>query len=1286
MMQEAPISDIVVGSSVWVSDSHGAWIAGKVQEINGQQVRVLTTRRETVSSGLSSVYPKDDDALHGGVDDMTKLTYLHQPGALQNLATRYNTNEIYTYAGRILIAINPCKKLPHLYDDQMMEEYKGSTFGELQPHVFSVAEAAYRLMITEGKSQSILIIGESGAGKTETAKFLMNYLAFVGNPSSDNERKLKQQVLQSTVVLKAFGNAKTVRCNNSSRFGQFVQLHFDTKGKISGASIKTYLLEKSRVCKISDPERNYNCFYQICAAPPEIIEKYKLQEHRPGSFHYLNQSNCYELDGISDADKFAETRNAMNAVGISEGEQDSIFRVIAAILHLGNVDFTEGKEPDSCIPNGNRSIFHLKTAAELFMCDAKGLEDSLCKCVIVTPRERITKSLDPIAASSRRDILAKTVYSRLFEWLVSKINELTGRDFDSKTCMKIGILDICGFEIFDTNSFEQFCINFTNEKLQQHFIKHVLRMEQEQYKTEEINWNNVDFVDNQDVLDIIEKRPGGIIALLDDACMFPESTDETFAENLYKTFGNHKRFRKPKFARSEFIIEHSYNDVTYKTDMFLDKNKEHVVAEHQTLLCTSKCTFVSSLFRPLEESSKFSSIATCFKKELQFLMGTLSSTEPHYIRCVKPNDLLEPGSFDNSNVLKQLHCGSVMEAIRISGAGYPIRRTFDEFLRRFHILDPTFDSDQNYDKKIQTKKILDTVGITDYQIGKTKVFLRAGQITVLDTRRSEVLLKAVKVIQRTLLSYIAWKQRVSKRIGKTISVDIDAVLRENENLKASVNSLESKANEAERRYAECQKLSEVSHYKAIEVELEKDQLRTSLASQEEILKKLESENRDLREKIRAMEHRPNKGLLGWLIMPVVCTIVSWVSISPWKIIKQFYSHRVHRKARTRNEDDELQNTQLQPSQDDRQHVKHLAATQGTGVFYYILEMACRATENKENNDVLAYWLSNLSTLLFLLHNTLGATEVATQHRTLTSVQSSERTTNVVQQSSSSSMRIGNVINEPNSGQPVLVFKKKLTDYVEKIYAIIRDNFKEDISFFLGLCVQKQRMSGENSVKVSSRVHHTNEITAEAAPSNHWQCIIHSLSNLLQIMRANHVPRFLVLSTFTQIFSFMNVQLFNSLLLRRECCSYSSGEYLRAGLTELEHWCNIEAKEFTSSAWDELRHIRQAVQFLVINKKSERSLNEIIHDLCQDLTTQQLHRIITMYWDDEYGTQSVSAEVIENIRVLITEESSTQRPFLLKYDSSIPFSFDDMSSATDLSYIEPSSQLVRFILKNSFYQL
>ncbi|RWW20373.1 hypothetical protein BHE74_00024217 [Ensete ventricosum] len=432
---------------------------------------------------------------------MTKLAYLHEPGVLQNLRSRYDMNEIYTYTGNILIAVNPFRRLPHLYDNHMMEQYKGAAFGELSPHPFAVADAAYRLMRNEGASQSILVSGESGAGKTESTKMIMRYLAYMGGRAASEGRTVEQQVLQSNPVLEAFGNAKTVRNNNSSRFGKFVEIQFDQSGRISGAAIRTYLLERSRVCQISDPERNYHCFYMLCAAPAEDIQRYKLGN--PRTFHYLNQSNCYELDGVDDSKEYLETKKAMDIIGISTDEQEAIFRVVAAILHLGNIEFTDGKEIDSSQPKNEKSWFHLRTAAELFMCDAKALEDSLCKRVIVTRDENIVKTLDPDAAALSRDSLAKIVYSRLFDWLVNKINSSIGQDPNSK-CL-IGVLDIYGFESFKTNSFEQFCINLTNEKLQQHFNQHVFKMEQEEYTKEEISWSYIEFVDNQDILDLIEK-------------------------------------------------------------------------------------------------------------------------------------------------------------------------------------------------------------------------------------------------------------------------------------------------------------------------------------------------------------------------------------------------------------------------------------------------------------------------------------------------------------------------------------------------------------------------------------------------------------------------------------------------------------------------------------------------------------------------------------------------------------------------------------------------------------
>ncbi|CAN4110466.1 unnamed protein product [Withania somnifera] len=441
--------NIIVGSHVWIEDPDEAWIDGEVTEIKGSNATVITTNGKTKVASISSIYPKDTEAPPAGVDDMTKLAYLHEPGVLNNLACRYSLNEIYTYTGNILIAVNPFRRLPHLYDIHMMQQYKGAPFGELSPHLFAVADACYRSLINEHGSQSILVSGESGAGKTETTKMLMRYLAFMGGRSGTEGRTVEQQVLESNPVLEAFGNAKTVKNNNSSRFGKFVEIQFDKQTKISGAAVRTYLLERSRVCQVSDPERNYHCFYMLCAAPPEDVKRYKLGN--PRTFHYLNQSNCYEVANVDDAREYLETRNAMDVVGIGQEEQEAIFRVVAAILHLGNINFVKGKEADSSKLKDEKSHFHLKTAAELFICDEKALEDSLCKRVIVTPDGNITKLLDPAAATTSRDALAKTVYSRLFDWLVDKINSSIGQDPDAKSI--IGVLDIYGFESFKINRF-----------------------------------------------------------------------------------------------------------------------------------------------------------------------------------------------------------------------------------------------------------------------------------------------------------------------------------------------------------------------------------------------------------------------------------------------------------------------------------------------------------------------------------------------------------------------------------------------------------------------------------------------------------------------------------------------------------------------------------------------------------------------------------------------------------------------------------------------------------------
>ncbi|KAK3164631.1 hypothetical protein QOZ80_1AG0022100 [Eleusine coracana subsp. coracana] len=1495
--------NIIVGSHVWVEDPTLAWIDGEVVSIQNNEVQVQTSNGKKVTTDKSKVFPKDMEAPPGGVDDMTRLSYLHEPGVLQNLATRYELNEIYTYTGSILIAVNPFQRLPHLYDTHMMEQYKGADFGELSPHVFAIADAAYRAMINEGKSNSILVSGESGAGKTETTKMLMRYLAHLGGRSGVEGRTVEQQVLESNPVLEAFGNAKTVRNNNSSRFGKFVEIQFDKTGRISGAAIRTYLLERSRVCQINTPERNYHCFYFLCAAPPEDIQRYKLTD--PRSFHYLNQSSCIEVEGINDAEEYLATRRAMDIVGINEEEQEAIFRVVAAILHLGNINFAKGTEIDSSVIKDEKSRFHLNTAAELLKCDCDNLEKALITRVIVTPEEIITRTLDPDSALVSRDAFAKTIYSRLFDWIVEKINVSIGQDPNSKQL--IGVLDIYGFESFKVNSFEQLCINYTNEKLQQHFNQHVFKMEQEEYTREEINWSYIEFVDNQDVLDLIEKK-GGLIALLDEACMFPRSTHETFAQKLYTTFKNNKRFAKPKLSRTNFTIVHYAGDVTYQADQFLDKNKDYVVAEHQDLLNASLCPFVAGLFPALpvetSKSSKFSSIGSRFKLQLQSLMETLSSTEPHYIRCVKPNNLLKPAIFENTNVIQQLRCGGVLEAIRISCAGYPTRKTFYEFVNRFGVLAPEVLEGSN-DDKIACQKILVKMGLENYQIGKTKVFLRAGQMADLDARRAEVLGRAARIIQRQICTYIAkkqfvllrrsatqlqsfvrgtlarklyeckrreaaavkiqknlrrhrardsylqlqaaaitlqtglramsarkefrfrketkatvhiqtrwrchrdyshyknlqgaaltyqcaWRQRLARRelrklkmaaretgalkeakdklekrveeltwrlgLEKRLRTDleetkaqeiaklqetlndmqlqveeakalvvkereaarkaieeappviketpvlvedtekINSLTAEVEQLKALLETERQATEAAKREHAEAERRNEELIKKFEGAEKKIEQLQDTVQRLEEKATNMESENKVLRQQAVAISPTA-KSLAAYPKSPFQLKtpenrnalngeVKSTPDVTPISLnAKELEAEEKPQKSLNEKQQENQDLLIKCVSQDlGFSSGRPIAAcliyrcllhwrsfeVERTGVFDRIIQTIGTAIEVQDNNDKLAYWLSNSSTLLLLLQRTLKTTGAAglTPQRRRSSAASFGRVFSGIRASPQSvgrpfmgSRLIGGLgdLRQVEAKYPALLFKQQLTAFLEKIYGMIRDNLKKEISPLLGLCIQAPRTSRASLIKGSRS--QANALAQQTLIA-HWQSIVKILTNYLNILKANYVPSFLISKVFTQIFSFINVQLFNSLLLRRECCSFSNGEYVKAGLAELEQWCIYATEEYAGLSWEELKHIRQAVGFLVIHQKPKKTLKEITNDLCPVLSIQQLYRISTMYWDDKYGTHTVSSEVISSMRTLMTEDSNNavSSSFLLDDDSSIPFSVDDISKS------------------------
>ncbi|WIA32683.1 hypothetical protein OEZ86_003484 [Tetradesmus obliquus] len=808
------------GTAVWVAHPEAAWVKGVVKALEGGLLVVSTAAGERrVPPAEAPLQNKDEEP----VEDMTDLSFLHEPGVLWNLKQRYAGDAIYTYTGSILIAVNPFRALPDLYTKAVMDAYSSGQQAGRAPHVYAVASAAYRKMRAEGRGQAILVTGESGAGKTETSKLIMRYLAYLGGfkasawdlgaaeAQAAASSSIEQKVLESNPLLEAFGNAKTVRNDNSSRFGKYVQLHFNAAGSISGAAIHTYLLERSRLVHLNPGERNYHIFYQLLAgASPEEAQRWLLAP--PSSFAYLNQSGVYELPGVDNAAEFGHTRHAMSLIGITPQQQEDVFRILAALLHLGNVAWQDAPHGGSSaapeglcngtaeaaaaaagaggcpLAPGPASPAALAAAAWLMGVEVAGLARALGSRTRVTPDGPITSPLEPRGACSNRDALVKVVYARLFDWLVGRINSSIGQD--PAAAASIGLLDIYGFESFQFNDLEQFCINLANEKLQQHFNQHVFKWVQAEYEAEGIDWSYIEFVDNQDVLDLIEGRLG-VVDLLDEQCRFPTATYKDLADKLFAApdINSSARFSRTKRSTSAFTLQHYAGPVSYSLDNFLDKNKDFLVAEHASLLGGADLGLLAQLFGGTEpepaaapqngkgvlggrslKAFQFVSVCSHFKRQLGELMALLQQLEPHYVRCIKPNAASTPSRLDDAYALHQLKCGGVMEAVRISVAGYPFRRSFADFLRQFWQLYPAgrqaAASGDAAAAAAACRQLLAGCGMAegvDYQVGSSKVFLKAHQSALLNKLHTVALGRAATKIQAAWRGHAARRQYAAKR-------------------------------------------------------------------------------------------------------------------------------------------------------------------------------------------------------------------------------------------------------------------------------------------------------------------------------------------------------------------------------------------------------------------------------------------------------------------------------------------------------------------------------------------
>ncbi|KAH7423020.1 hypothetical protein KP509_12G036000 [Ceratopteris richardii] len=750
-------------SRVWCLSSENTWTLGVVQSTGNEESIVSTidgqsqswTNHLLVKVPSSKILPANPIILEG-VDDLIQLSYLNEPAVLHNLRFRYMGNKIYTRAGPVLVAINPFKQVS-LYTTDLLESYKGSNKEVLGPHVYTVAENAFAAMMRDGVNQSIIISGESGAGKTETAKIAMKYLAAVGGGGG-----VENEILQTNPILEAFGNARTLRNDNSSRFGKLIDIFFEDSGKICGAKIQTYLLEKSRVVQQAMGERSYHIFYQLCAGADEVLRE-RINLRPAKDFQYLNQSSCLYIENVDDALRFRATVNAMDVVQISKEDQESAFAMLAAVLWLGNITFRVMDNDNHVYVDDNEAVSH---AAKLLKCSRTHLMDALCTRKMRAGHESIVQKLTASQAIDSRDALAKAIYAGLFDWLVLRINKSleVGKHYSGRS---ISILDIYGFESFVKNSFEQLCINYANERLQQYFNKHLFKLEQEEYISEGIDWTEVKFIDNQDCLDLIEKRPLGLISLLDEECTFPKGTDYTLAEKLKEHLAGNGSF---KGERSRgFRIQHYAGEVTYDTVGFLEKNRDLLHSDLLHLLSSSELhlpqLFASNLEQSLKKmksplrrngaESHKESVATKFKRQLTRLMQRLETTEPHFIRCIKPNTQQQPNLYQEDLVLQQLRCCGVLEVVRISKCGYPTRITHQTFSERYgFLLSPNFASQQ--DTLSTCVAILHQFRVHPdmYQVGYTKLFFRAGQVGRLEDIRLQTL-KAIVCFQKLYRGYKA---------------------------------------------------------------------------------------------------------------------------------------------------------------------------------------------------------------------------------------------------------------------------------------------------------------------------------------------------------------------------------------------------------------------------------------------------------------------------------------------------------------------------------------------------
>ncbi|XP_053850843.1 myosin-1B-like isoform X4 [Vidua macroura] len=775
-------------TSVFVVHAKESYVKSTIQSRESGKVTVKTEGGETLTVKDDQIFsmnpPKYDK-----IEDMAMMTHLHEPAVLYNLKERYAAWMIYTYSGLFCVTVNPYKWLP-VYNPEVVLAYRGKKRQEAPPHIFSISDNAYQFMLTDRENQSILITGESGAGKTVNTKRVIQYFATIA-ASGDKKKEeqtsgkmqgtLEDQIISANPLLEAFGNAKTVRNDNSSRFGKFIRIHFGATGKLASADIETYLLEKSRVTFQLKAERSYHIFYQIMSnKKPELIEMLLITTN-PYDYLYVSQGEI-TVPSINDQEELMATDSAIDILGFSADEKTAIYKLTGAVMHYGNLKFKQKQREEQAEPDGTEVA---DKAAYLMGLNSADLLKALCYPRVKVGNEYVTKGQTVQQVYNSVGALAKAVFEKMFLWMVVRINQ----QLDTKQPRQyfIGVLDIAGFEIFDFNSLEQLCINFTNEKLQQFFNHHMFVLEQEEYKKEGIEWEFIDFgMDLAACIELIEK-PMGIFSILEEECMFPKATDTSFKNKLYdQHLGKSNNFQKPKpgkgKAEAHFSLVHYAGTVDYNISGWLDKNKDPLNETVVGLYQKSSLKTLALLFASAsgggggggkkggkKKGSSFQTVSALFRENLNKLMTNLRSTHPHFVRCIIPNESKTPGAMEHELVLHQLRCNGVLEGIRICRKGFPSRILYADFKQRYKVLNASaIPEGQFIDSKKASEKLLGSIDVdhTQYKFGHTKVFFKAGLLGLLEEMRDEKLAQLITRTQarcRGFLMRVEYQRMVERR-------------------------------------------------------------------------------------------------------------------------------------------------------------------------------------------------------------------------------------------------------------------------------------------------------------------------------------------------------------------------------------------------------------------------------------------------------------------------------------------------------------------------------------------